>query len=142
MPWFPKQKVLVPIDFSEHSFRALAVGRELVERGSQLYAIHVLPEMLVTEPGVIWGEIDDATRVRHAEEALREKTAAPEYDGLNVVVRVGDRGQRIVEFAVEKGIELIVMPSHGRTGLKHLLIGSVAERVVRLAHCPVLVLRS
>lgn len=142
MPWFPKHKVLVPIDFSEHSFRALDAARDMVESPSQLYVIHVLPEILVTEPGVIWGEVDDASRTQHVEEALREKTADPRYAGVHIAVRIGDRGQRIVDYAAENGMELIVMPSHGRTGLKHLLIGSVAERVVRLAHCPVLVLRS
>ncbi|MEX2186083.1 MAG: universal stress protein [Pirellulales bacterium] len=142
MPWFSKKKVLVPIDFSDHCFRALEAAREMVDRGSQLYAVHVLHEILVTEPGVIWNEIDDQSRMRHVEEAIREKTSEPRYEGLNVAVLIGDRGQKIVDFAAENGIELIVMPSHGRTGLKHLLIGSVAERVVRLAHCPVLVLRS
>ena len=55
---------------------------------------------------------------------------------------LGDPGHQIAEFAKEAGAGLIVMPSHGRTGLTHLLIGSVAERVVRFAHCPVLVLRN
>jgi nucleotide-binding universal stress UspA family protein len=142
MTWFPKRNVLVPIDFSDHSFRALEAAREMVERGSDLHVIHVLPEILVTEPGVIWGEIDDSSRSKHAEEAIREKIADANYRGVHVAVRIGDRGQNIVDYAAENGIELIVMPSHGRTGLKHLLIGSVAERVVRLAHCPVLVLRS
>ena len=142
MPWFPKHKVLVPIDFSEHSFRALDAARDMVESPTQLHVIHVLPEILVTEPGVIWGQVDDASRTQHVEEALREKTADSRYAGLHIAVRIGDRGQKIVDYAAENGMELIVMPSHGRTGLKHLLIGSVAERVVRLAHCPVLVLRS
>lgn len=56
-------------------------------------------------------------------------------------VRIGDPGVEIVKVATELKAGLIVMPSHGRTGLKHLLLGSVAERVVRTATCPVLVLR-
>jgi nucleotide-binding universal stress UspA family protein len=58
-----------------------------------------------------------------------------------VEVRIGDPGAEIVKVATELKAGLIVMPSHGRTGLKHLLLGSVAERVVRTATCPVLVLR-
>jgi nucleotide-binding universal stress UspA family protein len=57
-------------------------------------------------------------------------------------VAFGDPGQRITAYAEEVGADVIVMPSHGRTGLKRLLLGSVAERVLRLAHCPVLVLKS
>ena len=52
------------------------------------------------------------------------------------------RGHEITTFAEENGAGLIVMPSHGRTGLAHIFIGSTAERVVRFSHCPVLVLRS
>lgn len=60
----------------------------------------------------------------------------------HAAVRIGDPGGEIAAFAEELGAELIVLPSHGRTGLRRLLIGSVAERVIRLAHCPVLVLRN
>jgi nucleotide-binding universal stress UspA family protein len=56
-------------------------------------------------------------------------------------VRFGDPGREIAAHAEELHAELIVMPSHGRTGLSRLFIGSVAERVVRLAHCPVLILK-
>ena len=62
---------------------------------------------------------------------------------LDVIFQVqfGDPGHGITDYAEEVGADVIVMPSHGRTGLRRLLIGSVAERVLRLAHCPVLVLR-
>ena len=56
-------------------------------------------------------------------------------------VRFGDPGREIAAFAESQHADLIVMPSHGRTGLSRILIGSVAERVVRLAHCPVLILK-
>ena len=62
--------------------------------------------------------------------------------GVQVNVAFGDPGDEITKHAETVHADLIVMPSHGRTGLKRLLIGSVAERVVRLAQCPVLVLRS
>jgi nucleotide-binding universal stress UspA family protein len=56
-------------------------------------------------------------------------------------VRIGDPGHEIADCAAEIGADLVVISSHGRKGVKRLLIGSVAERVVRLSHCPVLVLR-
>ena len=54
---------------------------------------------------------------------------------------IGDPGSEITKLAKEVGAHLIIMPSHGRTGISRLLLGSVAERVLRLSHCPVLVLR-
>ena len=60
---------------------------------------------------------------------------------VNLEIEFGDAGYRIADHAKQLNADLIVMPSHGRSGITRLLIGSVAERVVRLAHCPVLVLR-
>ena len=73
---------------------------------------------------------------------MREKLADKKYAGVQMKVSFGDPGSEIAAFAKTEKADLIVLPSHGRTGLRHLLIGSVAEKVVRLAHCPVLVLRS
>lgn len=141
MSWTPKQTVVVPVDFSDESFAAIDTALELVEGPEHLHVIYVLPTLEPTEPGVIWSTVDEAGRARHAEKALRERLADSKYQGINLTVRFGDPGHEVTEFASEKKAELIVLPSHGRTGLKRLLIGSVAERVVRLAHCPVLVLR-
>lgn len=142
MAWLPKQKVVVPVDFSDESLDALQIAREnFVDDASHLYAIHVLPELSPSEPGVIWDKIDDKSRCRHAEESLRQKLGDGDYEGLNVHVVVGNPGKEITDYAAEIGAELIALPSHGRTGLSRVLLGSVAERVVRLAHCPVLVLR-
>ncbi|MEX0641290.1 MAG: universal stress protein [Pirellulales bacterium] len=141
MPWLPKKTVVVPIDFSDESFAALATARELVADSSALHLIHVLPYLEVTEPGVIWEAIDDASRRKHAEDALRERLASGDYKGAKIFIAFGDPGREVAEYAQTSGAELIVLSSHGRTGLSRLLIGSVAERIVRLAHCPVLVLR-
>jgi nucleotide-binding universal stress UspA family protein len=102
---------------------------------------HVLPPLMVAEPGVVWDEIDDQSRIRHAKEAIAKELSDEKYQGVNLVVKIGDPGHVVADFARDLFSELIVMPSHGRTGLAHILIGSVTERVVRMAHCPVLVLR-
>ena len=73
--------------------------------------------------------------------ALKQRLADAKYQGIQLSVVLGEPAHGIANFAEEKKAELIVIPSHGRTGITRLLIGSVAERVVRLAHCPVLVLR-
>lgn len=141
MAWIPKKCVVVPFDFSPQAARALEIAREMVDELSHLHVIHVLPKIPVAEPGVIWTEIDNEARIRHAEMAFREGFAASPFCKADLHVRIGDAGGEIANFAERLGADLIVMPSHGRSGIPRLLIGSVAERVVRLAGCPVLVLR-
>ena len=139
MNWLPRKCVVVPYDFSEQSIAAARLGREFVEDASSLHVIHVLPELTATEPGVIWSTIDDASRMAHAKEAMEERLK--DIPGAQLKVAFGDPGHMITDLASEVKADLIVIPSHGRTGVKRLLLGSVAERVARLAHCPVLVLR-
>ena len=141
MSWLPKQNVVVPIDFSDESFAALDTALSLAAKPANIHVIHVLPLMEMTEPGFIWDMVDDNSRRKHAEDALRERLRDAKYAGVNVVVAIGDPGREVADFAESRHADLIVLSSHGRTGLSRLLIGSVAERIVRLAHCPVLVLR-
>jgi len=131
----------VPVDFSGESGRAIEVALELAGDVSKLHLIHVLFPLDNVSPGVVWGGISDEKR----EEAIREefdqliqeKNAA----GVHVEVRFGNPGLEIAEYAEEIGADLIVMPSHGYHGMKRLILGSVAERVIRHAQCSVLVLR-
>ncbi|HVU90329.1 MAG TPA: universal stress protein [Pirellulales bacterium] len=141
MPWLPKKCVIVPIDFSDEAFGALDTALDMVDSTSALHALYVLPVLDPAEPGVIWTTIDNSVRERHALDAMREKLADKKYAGVQMKVVFGDPGTEIAAFAKDERADLIVLPSHGRTGLRHLLIGSVAEKVIRLAHCPVLVLR-
>ena len=143
MSLFSIEKVVVPIDFSEESRAALDTALEIVDQQAEkIYVIHVLAELSPAEPGVIWGEISNENRAEHVREALAEMFSAPDYQRMNVEVCFGNAGFRISEFAKEIGADLVVIPSHGRTGIERMLIGSVAERVVQHSHCPVLVLRS
>lgn len=141
MSYFPKRCVVVPIDFSAESLAALEVGRQMVDATEHLHVIHVLIDLAPLEAGEVWGVVDPQARIEQAEKALREKLAGERYIGVNTAVLLGEPAHGIANYAQEKHAELIVIPSHGRTGITRLLIGSVAERVVRLAHCPVLVLR-
>lgn len=142
MAWLPKNTIVVPVDFSDGSFAALDAALEMAADATHLHAVHVLPVLEPAEPGVIWNTVDDKSRAHHAELALREKLGAAKWQGLHLKIAFGDPGHEIADLAQELGAELIVLPSHGRRGLTRLLLGSVAERVVRLAHCPVLVLKS
>jgi len=141
MSYFPKQSVVVPVDFSAESLDALAVGRTLVDAPQHLHVIHVLIDVTPLEAGEVWGVVDPQARIEQVEKLLREKLSGPQYQGVHTAVLLGEPAHGIANYAQEKHAELIVIPSHGRTGITRLLIGSVAERVVRLAHCPVLVLR-
>lgn len=141
MAYFPKRTVIVPVDFSADSLAAVNVGRQLVDSPDHLHIIHVLIDLAPLEAGEVWGVIDQQPRIEQAQKTLREKYAGPEFQGVQIAVLLGEPAHGIADYAQEKKAELIVIPSHGRTGITRLLIGSVAERVVRLAHCPVLVLR-
>lgn len=139
MTEFPGGKIVVPIDCSDESLAAVDVALDIAGNASNLTVVHVLPDH--HEHDLLADAIDHAKRRGLVEEALRRRFDDPQHRLLNVEVTFGDPGHRIAEVAELRHAKLIVMPSRGRAGIKRLLIGSVAERVVRLAHCPVLVLR-
>lgn len=141
MSWLPKENIVVPCDFSEESFAAVDTALEMVSSPSRIHVLHVLAELAAGEPGVVWGTVDEESRREHAKQALSEKLSDPKYEGIDIVIGFGNAGHEVADYAKSTNADLIVLPSHGRTGIARLLIGSVAERVVRLAPCPVLVLR-
>ena len=139
--WSARQKIVVPIDFSEESRTALTVALEIAGSTGKVSVIHVLPDLSPAEPGELWNTVSPASRVENATAALKTWLQEGGHEIETIVVSIGDPGAEICHAATEHGADLIVLPSHGRTGIRRLLIGSVAERVVRLAPCPVLVLR-
>ena len=141
MSQFPKRSVVAPVDFSAESIEAVDVALELVDEPAHLCVIHVLRDVSTAELEDMWEGPDQQDAHDQAHQALKEKFSDAKYQGIEYEVVFGDPGESIVDCASRHHADLIVIPSHGRTGLKRLLIGSVAERVVRLSHCPVLVLR-
>lgn len=141
MSWLRKNRVLVPIDFSEESFAALIPAREFVEDATHLYVLHVLSHLHPAPPGVMWNTLDDQTRKQYVKETLYKRFQGSEYEGAHIDVAVGDPSLEIIDYAKAIDADLIAIPSHGRTGLNRFFLGSVAERVIRFAHCPVLVLK-
>lgn len=137
---FSGSLIVVPVDFSEEADRAMDYALRIAERAEQVCAIHVAPPLVVFEP-TVYEIISDSERAQRLAESLKKRYADAKYSGVRFQVRFGDPGQKIVAYASEIKAGLIVMPSHGRTGISRLLIGSVAERVVRMAGCPVLILR-
>jgi nucleotide-binding universal stress UspA family protein len=142
MPWTPKQKVIVPLDLSDDAYAAIDVALQLVAKPTDIQLLHVLPDIVVVDPiDASWQANVDAERREQAKRAIGSRLDDVKYRDLPLNILVGNPGHCIVDFAKEQQADLIVIPSHGRTGIARMVMGSVAERVVRLAHCPVLVLR-
>jgi nucleotide-binding universal stress UspA family protein len=140
------QHFLVPIDFSSYAEQALdsaiALAQKLQARVTLLHVIQ--PPAVVNVAGGIWPSSTflqdlEAAVTRDMEGYLARVTAA----GLagEIAVVHGVPFQEILDTAKARQVDLIIMGTHGRTGLSHVLLGSVAEKVVRLAPCPVLIAR-
>ena len=138
------QHILVPVDFSGYAEQALeyaiALARKLQARLTLLHVISMMP-MGVADGGVAlpYSYIQELeAEVQHKMETYRQRVQEAGLEGT-VLVEDGTAFQRIVDTARDQHVDLIVMGTQGRTGLAHLFLGSVAEKVVRLAPCPVLV---
>jgi universal stress protein A len=139
-------RILVPVDFSAHSDRAIEYAMTMGKHfGSCVELLHVVEDPF--ESGGWGSEVYlsdlDGLRQRALDEAqarLESCRSTLSGGGLSIVatVRMGHVAHTIVEHATAIRADLVVMGTHGRTGLAHFIIGSVAERVVRLASCPVL----
>ncbi len=141
MSWLKRKSVLIPIDFSDLSYQALGPAKELVEDVSSLKLIHVLAPLHPADPAAMWDTISDDDRKQKVKLFTHDKLSEMGYDNIHIEVVIGDTTSKIVDYAQAIDADLIVMPSHGRKGVSRFLLGSVAEQVVRLSHCPVLILK-
>jgi nucleotide-binding universal stress UspA family protein len=143
------KNILVATDFSEPSNAALAYGRELAARfNAGLHVLHIAENIYITTFGAetyaavapdLQAEVERSARARLEQLVLDSDGSGPRT--TPVVMTSGAPAFAIIDYAGEHGIDLIVMGTHGRGALAHLVMGSVAERVVRLAPCPVLTVR-
>jgi nucleotide-binding universal stress UspA family protein len=140
-------RILVPTDFSVDANAALTYALELARKfDAPVHLLHVVEDPLAA--GMWSSEIYTAEIAglqvnlkRDAEERLRR--SVPDDAGtVSTEVRTGSAATQIIQAARETNADLIVMGTRGRTGVAHVIMGSVAERVVRLAPCPVLTLRA
>lgn len=138
--------ILVPTDFSEHANYALDYAIELAKilqsRLTFLHVIHLTPLAMgdLGTSGLVPYLEEMETDAQQHMQALLHRAHQEGLQGETAIVQ-GAPFQSIVEMAESQDIDLIVMGTHGRAGLTHVLMGSVAEKVVRLAPCPVLVTR-
>ena len=141
MTWNKKDTVIVPIDFSEKSIAAIDTALEIAARPQGVHVVHVMADLTPMDVNHVMAALDVAGRRHHAEETVRQRLSDPKYRDVRIMVLMGDPGNEITAYAEQMHAQLIVLPSNGRTGISRWLIGSVAERVVRRAHCPVLTVR-
>ncbi len=143
------RRILVPVDLSGTAEHALVYAGEFAEKlGAQLTILYVVPEPAAVLPDMMMpvpvatADVDDLTAA--GRQSLADLIAATNLGRLNPTteVRLGDAAEEIVAAAKELNADLLVVGTHGRSGLKHLLLGSVAEHVVRHAPCPVLTVRT
>jgi nucleotide-binding universal stress UspA family protein len=140
-------QILAPTDFSESSKQAVQCAYELAQTfGAKLQLLHVV-ELLVYPVEMFLVSEDGTTLMddleRQARLDLAELVPKSQDGTVEVLCRavVGTPHLKIAKVAAAEKVDLIVMSTHGRTGLSHLVMGSVAERVVRMAPCPVLSIR-
>jgi len=159
-------KILVPVDFSAHSSEAALYAASIAERFfASTVILHIIAKELeshtvhrhvghrgspllgpLSTPLEVPGDVMESVSIDLRERAL---TALHEFlpseirsQPHEVLVRVGRPFEEILDMAADQHVDLIVMGTHGRSGLTHAVLGSVAERVVRLAPCPVLTMKA
>lgn len=140
------KKILAPTDFSEASLKALDQAVELAKQlGAEVHVVHVVPLLMYAiAPDVV---PDDPQFERRLKEKLaaRLEEVASRLRGRGAEIHTllvdGNPGHEVGEVAAERGFDLVVMATHGRSGLPRLMLGSVAERTVRSSKVPVLTLR-
>lgn len=142
------QRILWPTDFSTLALVGARYAREVADQfGAELHVLHVVPPPLTAdlaaglpaEGPVVFAdpELVDACRRRLAE------VAADQFPGRAVVqdVQLGSAWSMICKYAEAHAIDLVIVATHGRTGIQHAVVGSTAERLVQHATCPVLVVK-
>ena len=141
------KRILVPVDFSKHCDTALDLAIELAkESGSEIHLLHAyeLPASVTMAYGVaipqsVWDGVQEAAAKKLAESLARVTAAGIKGTTHLLTAPAADA---IAETATAQHADLIVMGTRGLTGLKHVLLGSVAERTIRIAPCPVLTVKS
>jgi nucleotide-binding universal stress UspA family protein len=140
--------ILVATDFSEPSEVAVRYGRALAEAfHASLHILHVVPDSLALP----WATMADGLAMadvqrqweREANDRLQRMLPESEREAVHAVLatRAGDPVRQVTSYALETNADLVVLGTHGRGPVAHMLMGSVAERVVRTAPCPVLTVR-
>ena len=137
-------RIVVPTDFSDRAREAWEMAKRLgAAVGAELIVCHIVPEPLRYGQGVYAGDPADDVARAWVKAALDDLVEQARAEGLEAraCLRRGLAYQEIVALARDERADLIVIGTHGRAGMSRMLLGSVTDRVVRLAPCPVLTVR-
>jgi nucleotide-binding universal stress UspA family protein len=140
-PVFKLKEILVPVDFTECTDKALFYAVPFARQfGARITLLHVIEEAFVpaSEMGIIL-DVDTSSTAQRELDKLRARVAGQAR--CQAVIRKGRAQTEIIAAAKELGCDLIILSTHGRTGLEHLLLGSTAQKVIRRAGCPIFVVR-
>lgn len=135
------RRVLCPVDFSPHSENALDFALDLAKRlGADVHLVHVfqLPVYALPDGAMMAGPEFTTKVTTELQKALTELARRKEGARIETHLVEGIPYREVVRMTDELGADLVVMGTHGRTGIRHLLLGSVAERVVRSSKVPVI----
>lgn len=141
------KEIIVPTDFSEHSLRALDYAVEIAEKFSAELKIVYVIEPLIQAADVAWSSVDfEMLNRAHRESADRQLVTLlderiPKSVSAEFMILTGKPFVEIVRLARAENADLIVMATHGRGAISHILMGSTADKVVRKAPCPVLTVK-
>jgi universal stress protein A len=141
------KKILVPVDFSQYGDEILRYAREMAQKfDASIDLIHVVPNMDYFTPYESFMAAENIVAIQKGVEGEVEKDldeVATKLPGITVkkVIRNGVAFVEILDYVRSEGIDLIIMGTRGRGGLEHIIIGSVAEKVLRKSPCPVLAIR-
>lgn len=143
------KSILLPTDFSNPAAQAAAYAYAFVDKfGAELHVLHVIERLASSLPEVVLDLSESLEKYFEKAEVRALENLSNSVDPMwekgkrvTLATREGAPFVQIVQYAREHGIDLIVMGTHGRSGLPHAIMGSVAERVVRKAPCPVLTVR-
>ncbi len=145
MKYLENKTIVVPFDFSESAAAAVDRAIELAEESTTIHVLYVVvpaPAFASYDPAIPMPPAFDQERSENSLAQMQKQFSDPKYGRIHFETVIGDAGWEIVAYANGLQADLVIISSHGRTGLNRLLVGSVTERVTRLAGCPVLVLRS
>ncbi len=140
------KKILYPIDFSEYTEEITSYAVSIAKKyDSELHLLHVIPNLSYFTPYESFMTPENIVAI----ERNIEKEIEKDFDNVlrkidipaKKVIKTGVTFVEIIDYIKEEGIDLVVMGTHGRSGIEHILIGSVAEKVVRKAPCPVMTVR-
>lgn len=140
------KKILCPLDFSEFTDEIMGYAVDIAKRyDAELHLLHVVPNLTYFTPYESFLTPENIVAI----EGTIEKEVTLNFDkvlkGIDIpaktVIKTGTAFVEIIEYIRAEGIDLVVMGTHGRSGIEHILIGSVAEKVVRKSPCPVMTIR-